>query len=193
MAYQLVFAEPPAADKAVGDNVFLDDLPLSYKVYLFYYAGSMADEVLEKRLRELGDITGNNLFVNIGKLDDVKHDEIERRFEITKYPVIVLTATPDLASPPGSYLSAYARLDSDHLLNSPDQTIRCVQEVFNLFNQGKVAEAISRAEWRQRKEFLGWLSHFVVDAVKGILKFVNERDISVSVVEGKFELKRSGG
>ncbi len=193
MAYRLIFAEQPMPGRAVGDNVFLDDVPLSYRVYLFYYAGSMADDALEVKLRHLGAQTSDNLFVNIGKLDDVKHDEIARRFEITKYPVIVLTATPDLASPPGSYLSAYARLDSDHLLNSPDETMRCVQEVFNLFIQGKVADAISRAKWSQRKELLGWLSHFVTDGLKAVLNFVNERDISVSLVEGKFELKRSGG
>jgi hypothetical protein len=194
MPYQLVFAEKPSGViKAVGENVFLDSLSTSYKVYLFYYAGAMANHPLEEGLRNLGENTGQNLFVNIGKLDDPKYDEIANRFGIETFPVIIITAVPDLASLINEYLSAYARLDSKHLMGSPERAVQCAQEVFNLFLRGKVAEALANAKSAQRKELLKWLSGLVTGVLKPVLKFIEERDIAFSVVEGKFELKKSGG
>jgi hypothetical protein len=194
MSYQLVFTEKPTGVlKAVGENVFLDDLSPSYKVYLFYYAGSMPNRPLEDGLRNLGESTGQNLFVNIGKLDDPKFDSIANRFEISIFPVIVITAVSDLASLVNAYLSAFARLDSKHLINDPDKTLQCAQEVFNLFLRGKVAEALSNAKSTQTKELLKWLGGLVTGVLKPMLKFIEERDITFSLVEGKFELKKSGG
>jgi hypothetical protein len=193
MSYKLVLTERPAeGQKDVGENVYLDGLPTDYKVYGFYYAGAVSNEALEKKLRELGDITGKNFFVNIGRLSDPRHDEIVERFAIKKYPVIVVTAIDALASPAGEYLTVYARLDSRQLLDSPERTIKCVQELFNLFMQGKVSEAISHASWKQRAALVAKIGRFFSDTLKGLLNFIAESDISISVVEGKFELKHSG-
>jgi hypothetical protein len=194
MSYQLVLTEKPSAGtRDVGDNVFLDNIPPSYKVYLFYYAGAMGNDLLEEGLRKLGENTGQNLFVNIGKFNDPKFDEIKNRFEITKFPVVVITAVSDLASLTNDYLSAYARLDSKHLLDSPDRTVQCALETFGLFLQGKVVEALAKAKSSQRTELLKWLGGLVTGVLKPVLKFIDERDISFSVAEGKFELKKSGG
>ena len=194
MSYRLVLTEKPAVEaKVVGENVFFDDLPPSCKVYLFYYAGAMRNIPLEEGLRNLGEMTGQNLFVNIGRLDDPKFDEISRRFEIGTFPVVVITAVSDLASLVNEYLSAYARIDSKHLTASPEKTVQCAQEVFNLFLRGKVAAALGNAKSTQRKELLKWLGGLVTGVLKPILKFIEERDITFSLVEGKFELKKSGG
>ena len=194
MTYKLVFVERPTeSQKDFGENVYLDELPADYKVYAFYYAGTMSNEPLEEKLRELGDITGKNLFVNIGKLSDKRYDEIVARFGVKEYPVIIVTAVDSLATPAGEYLSAYVRLDSKHLLDSPDRTIECVRELFNLFLQGKVAEAVSHAKWEQRAAVVVRLGHFFTGALKGLRDFIAARDISVSILEGKFELKRRGG
>ena len=173
--------------------MFLDDLPAEYKVYLFYYGGAMTDQVLEGRPRELGKITDNNLFVDIGTLGDARHGEIVARFGIKQYPVIIVTAIDALASPAGEYFTTCARLDSKRLLQSPGRTIDCVQELFNLFVQGKVSEAISHAKWQQRTELLLQLGQFFKGALKGLRDFVAETDISISFAEVKLELKRSGG
>lgn len=199
MSYRLVLTEKPRVvvnnlgDKDVGDNVFLDNIPPSCKVYLFYYGGAMGNELLEEGLRKLGDNAGQNLFVNIGKFNDPKFDEITRRFEMETFPVVVITAVSDLASLTNEYLSAYARLDSKHLLDSPSRTVQCAQEIFNLFLQGKVAEALANAKSRQRTELLKWLGSLITGTLKPVLKFIDERDISFSVAEGKLELKKSGG
>ena len=176
-----------------GDNVFLSNLPADYKVYAFYYGGAMGDETLEAKLRTLGEKTGKNLFVNLGGLNDPKYEEILKRFEIKKLPVIVVTAIDGLASPAGEYLTAFARLDNKDLLSSPDRTIECVQELFLLFLQGKVAEAMSKAKWTQRKELVGVLTNFFAAALKPIKDFILERDFSISILTGKFELKKRGG
>jgi len=195
MGYQLILAEKPAEgkiDKDVGENVFFADLPAEYKVYAFYYGGAMANETLVDRLRTLGELAGKNLFVNLGHLNDPKYDEIQKRFEIQKFPVIIVTAIDALASPAGEYLTAFVRLEGK-LLDSPDRTIECVQELFNLFLQGKVSEAMCHAKWQQRKELLNGLTSFFAGALKSLKEFVFERDISISILTGKFELKKHGG
>jgi len=191
MPFRLVLKDAPTENgKEVGENIFFDNLPFDYKVYALYYPAAMLDEALEAKLRDLGAITGKNLLVNIGRLNDPELGKIATRFEVKKYPVIVVTAIDALASPTDHYLSAYARLDSKHLLDSPDRAAQCVQSLFNLFIQGKVSEAIAKAKWRQRQELVALVTDCFIGALRSLGGFVAERDISVSLVEGKFELKR---
>jgi hypothetical protein len=195
MPFQLVFEEPPGqvAAKAVGENVFFSDLPADCKVFLFYYPGAMPDANLEPKLRALGEHAGTNLFVNIGWLNDPQYGKIVNYFGITKNPVIIMTAIPELASPLGDYATLYARLDSSQLLGSADHTIQCVQELFNLFIQGKVAEAISQAKSAQAKEFLLSVTRSVVGALKSVVGFIADHDVTFSFLGAKLEVKKSGG
>ncbi len=193
MPFQLNLVEGPGGGKkAVGDNILFDNLPADYKVYALYYPGEMPDIALESALRDLGNIAGKNLLVNIGRLDDPQYVEVVRRFGIKEYPVIVVTAIDGLASPTDEFLTTFARLDSKQLLSFPERTVECVQKLFNLFIQGKVSEAIAQAKWTERKGLLLSLTGFLTDALQTIGGFIAQRDISVSLLEGKFELKRSG-
>jgi hypothetical protein len=195
MAYKLIFSECPVEGqitKDIGENVFLADLPNDYKVYVFYYGGAMANEPLEERLRVLGNITGNNLFVNIGRLNDPQYDEVKKRFGIKQFPVIIMTAIDTLASPVDDYITSFVRLDSKYLLDSPDRTVECVQELFNLFILGKVSKAMSLAKQQQRAELLRELANVFATGFESLKDFIAERDIYISLLEGKFELKRSG-
>ena len=71
MAYKLVLSEPvEAGTRDVGENVFFDDLSPDYRVFMFYYPGAMPNQDLEDKLRSFGEMTGSNLFVNIGRFDD---------------------------------------------------------------------------------------------------------------------------
>ena len=77
MPYQLVLREPEeGSSKAVGENIFLANLPANFPVYAFYYPAEMPDSDFEKLLRTLGERTGENLFVNIGRLNDPQFDKI---------------------------------------------------------------------------------------------------------------------
>src|SRR5262249_18285196 len=91
--YQLTLIEPQGdrTERAIGENIFIDHLGSAYKVYVFYYPGAMPDEGLEQGLRTLGEVAGENLFVNIGKLSDPKFDEIVKKFGIKKLPAIIVT------------------------------------------------------------------------------------------------------
>src|SRR5215469_8228738 len=133
--YRLLFIEPEVtpsgvskgAAKDVGEDVFFDNLPADYKVFLFYYPAEMPDPRLESTLRRIGESAGKNLFLNIGRYDDPKYGWMVERFGIRAHPVIVITAVGDLASPKAGCATTFVRLDSKALLNSPEQTGQCVQ------------------------------------------------------------------
>lgn len=193
MAFQLVLETGAGpGEKDVGDNVFIGNLSSEYPCYALYYPGAMPDPRLEQALRKLGDETGQNLFVNIGRLNDPNYGKIANLFDIERNPVIVLTAIAPLAAPKEAHLNTYVRLDSPKLLASSERTLECVQEVFNLFQRGNVAEAIAKAKWKERSELLLVVGRCVRGALGSLWDFISERDIIVSLAEGRFELKRSG-
>ena len=193
MSYQLVFSElTDEKSKDVGENVFLDNLPSDCTVYLFYYPGAIVDEVLESKLRSLGGITGKNLFVNIGRLNDPNYNKIANKFKIMDLPVIILTAIDDLASPPKEFLTAYVRIDNKKLLNSPDVVIQCLQRLFNLFIEGKISEALNQFEKDKRDIILSRIKGIITVALKGVWEALKDTDVSLSLAEGKFEIKLSG-
>ena len=181
-----------SGSKDIGANVFLADLPNQYPCYAFYYPGPMPDRELEQALRRLGDQTGQNLFVNIGRLNDPVYGKIANLFNITRTPAIVLTAIAPLAAPEGTDLNAYVRLDSTNLLASAERTLKCVSQVFTLFLRGEVAKAISKGKWKQRSELLQIVGGCLRTALGSVWDFVSDHDVSVSLFEGRFELKRSG-
>jgi hypothetical protein len=196
VAFDLVFVEEEpktsGAAKGVGRR-FFTDLPDDYKVFLLYYRAAMGDKDLEDKLVELGKNTGKNLFVNLGSAADPSYEMISKRFGLRQFPVIIMTAVPELASAQDKYLTLYAKLDSKQLLGSAEKTVECAEKLFNLFLQGEVAKAISSAKWTQIGELAGAVGRVIGNALKVIGGFMASRDISVSVLEGKFELKHSGG
>lgn len=193
MPYRLVLSEHvEEKTKDVGENVFFDDLSSDYKVYMLYYPGAMPNQDLENKLQSFGTITGANLFINIGRLNDPNYEKIRNKFNIKKLPVIIVTAIDELASAPGNFSTAYVRIDSKNLLNSPDRLMECLQKLFNLFIGGKISEAMSEFKKDKLNVLISQLKNMLTHAIKEIWEFIDERDISVSWIEGKFELKRSG-
>ena len=187
MPYQLVLSELiDEVTRDVGENVFFDNLPSDYKVFIFYYPAPMPNEDLESALRNLGNIAGKNLFVNIGWLNDDKYDTITKLFDIKNFPVIIVTAIDKLASPPTEFSTAFVKIEDKRLLNSTNLAIECVQTVFNLFIQGKISEAMSQVKRYERGALISHL-------LKGMRKFLDERDIIFGIGAFRFELKRSGG
>ena len=190
MPYQLVLAQDTETKtRHVGDNVFLDNLPHSYPVYMLYYPGALPDEIVEEKLRTLGTLTAPNLLVSIGKLDDPNYRTIARRFEISNLPAVVITAIDTLSSPPTEFLSAYVRIDDRRLFQAPDVLISCLQQIVHLFLQGKVAEAIGSAKKRTRLTLLSHAKDLVTANLKDIVALIQRLEVAVSAVEGKLELK----
>lgn len=197
VSYDLVFADPPVdpgtVEKDMGENILFSDLPTDYKVYALYFPAEPPDSSLEDALRSFGHKTGKNLMMYFGSVSDPKLEQIMRRFDINRTPVIIVTAVAELASPHDDYSTTYARIDSKKLLSSPQRTLECVEKVFSLFLQGEVAKAISSAKWKQRAELASAISSTVGRALKAIGDYITTHDIVISLAIGKLELKRSGG
>jgi len=193
MSHSLILRTAPdsAVTKDIGENVYLSGLSDDYKVFAFYYPSAMRDEDLEGALRGLGELTGKNLFVNIGKLDDPAFGMIVKAFGIDRFPVVVVTATNELAAPDGDYMTAYARIDESRLLADPPRLVTLVQELYGLFLRGDIAAAMAKARRKQRLEIVRAVGATIAGALKGLGGFVAERDVKVSLVEGSFELTRS--
>jgi hypothetical protein len=194
MSYQLVLYEWSSNEiaKNIGENVFIDNMSDDYKVYLFYYPGAMPNGELESKLRTLGHVTGKNLFVNIGRLNDPKYYKIKNRFGIIDLPVIILTAIEGLATIKTDtyYSTAFVRIDDKNILKSVDLTIKSIERLFNLFIGGEVSAAIKQHEQDGREATHTRIKDIIINALKQTGEFLTERDITVSLIEGKFELKR---
>ncbi len=193
MTYQVIFSGPIDKTKDVGENIFLDNLPSDYAVYLFYYPGAVRDDDLENRLRDFGEITGKNLLVNIGHLNDPSFGKMVEMFKIERFPVLIMTAVDNLASSNTELLTAYVRMDSSRIFTSPEFIIKCLQGLFNMFIIGSISEAMVQAKKNERKALISQLKTIVINSLKGIGDFIKEIDISVSLTEGKFELRSKGG
>lgn len=186
MSYQLVLSEPVGeTTREIGENVFFDNLPPDSEVYLLYYPGAMPNKELENKLRDFGNNAGKNLFVNIGKLNDPNFKKISNKFDLGNFPVIIVTASSKLASHSDEYETAYVKLDSKNLLNSLDLAIDCVQKLFLLFIQGKIAEALRQPGKYDRKALISRLNGVITNALKGV-------EVSASLLGGKLEVKWKG-
>ena len=183
--------EGPGITKDIGENVFLSDLSDEYRVFAFYYPSAMRDEGLESALRGLGDLAGKNLFVNIGKLNDPSFAKIVEAFDIHAYPVVVVTATSDLAGAREDGVSFYVRIDDGRLLSDAEKTVELVQEIYTLFLRGDIAEAISGVKSKERTELLRAVANRIASGLRHLARFVADRDFKVSLVEGSFEMKKS--
>jgi len=190
--YQLVLLKekPKGVPMDVGENIFFDNLPLDYEVFLLCYAGTGMNEDLRNKLTSLGEQSGKNLLVNFAKLNDPNYTKIRNAFDIEVFPTIIVTGIGVLASPPTEYSTAYVKMDNKQLLNSPDQAAECVERVFNLFLAGEISEAIKDQNRAARNAAL---NKVLKTALGGIRGFLREWEISFSFINGTFSLKPTGG
>jgi hypothetical protein len=191
MPYHLILDEgDQEATRAVGENVFLTHLPVNYPVYAFYYPAEMPDQDFEQLLRHLGQRTGDNFFINIGRLDDPQFNKIAAAFEIRSLPAIALTAVADLAAPENVLMNAYVRLDG-RLLAKPDRAITLIDTLYLMFLKGEIASAIRKASRKNKTELVRNIMQVIGTALGKVGSFVADRDLSVSILQGRFELKKS--
>jgi hypothetical protein len=173
--------------KEVGDNIFFNDLPHDFKVYLICYAGTKMNEELKSRLVSFGEMTGKNLLVNMSKLNDINYDKVRTRYDIISFPTIIITALSEIASPPEECSTAYIRIDNQKLLNSPDLAMDCIEKIFNLFIGGKISEAMGEFKSEMRKLRI---TGFLKDALQNLKGFGKDWTISFGFLGARIELKR---
>jgi len=189
MGYQLVLTELIEEKKgvrAVGENVFLDNLPSDSEVYLLFYPGVMPpDKELENKLRTLWEGAAKNHFVNIGRLNDPNFRKTVNKFDIKYFPVIIVTANCKFASHPIGFEIVYVRLDSKKLLKNPDLAVDCFQKLFLLFIKEKISEVLKQPGIYDRKAIIVRLNGFVANVLKGV-------EFSIALLGSKLEVKWKG-
>jgi hypothetical protein len=191
VSYSLVLSQATNAEsKDTGENTFLEALPDQYPVYIFYFPSELGNEQIESNLRSLGESTGANLYVNLGKLNDPSFEKIVRAFGIKSFPVVVVTATADLAGPPDSDVNSYVRLQGS-LLKNPEDATAIIEKVYLLFLQGDIERALRQVTAKQIQHVAQIVGRVLVRALKSIGNYIANHDISVSFVVGKFEVKKS--
>jgi hypothetical protein len=190
MKAKLILREPKQKGvRDSGNNIFLEDIPMDCKVYIFYYPDIVRNNLLEEGLQNLGKQAGKNLFVNIGSKTDARFDKIVSAFEIERFPVIVITASADLASLQDQgeistfYVKQYVPSDTNDQV-SINKILQAVQEIWLLFIRGKVKDAIQHAKTFKRKQ----ISSNIMQIIKGALGKISSISISVSPLGGGFEL-----
>jgi hypothetical protein len=203
MTYDIVFIEKKdaeaaggagkavGAEKALGDKIFLASLPTSPKVFAFFYPGDADTDEAEKRLRTLGQRTGDNLFINFGTLADPDYKRAVERFGIKPLPVLVVTAISPLAATPDGK-STFVRLDGAALFAQPEALARTVEQLFNLFLAGDVSKAVSVGRWEQGKAAVGSAVERVWELIQPVFAWAATKDIKVGLVDGTLEIKESG-
>jgi hypothetical protein len=90
------------------------------------------------------------------------------------------------------YVRKYVRLDKRDLMGSINSTIRSVETLFSLFINRKIYEATTESKRNQREAVISHLTDMATSELRSIGKFLWNKDISVSLAEGRFELKSSG-
>jgi hypothetical protein len=146
-----------------------------------------------KELRALGLKTGGNLFVNIAEtLADPSYQMAAERFRLKSLPVIVVTAVGPLAATPEGQ-TAFVRLDGKHLFQQPQQLVQTVEQLFNLFLRGDIAEAV-RAGWVQQiKAKILAAADAIWAQIQSVITWAAKKDISLEFLSAKIEVKERGG
>lgn len=184
MPYKLILSkasEEPT--RGTVDKIFLDNLSSEYRVYIFYCPGPVRNYKLESNLRDFGDKSGKNLLVTILYTNDEKYPLIASTFNFKRFPVVVITANDTLASIrlESTSSTAYVKLDNRHLLQNTDKTVEALGHLFNLYVQGKIAEALNQGNKYEKHADLS----YVKDTINGMLKGI---EVTVSILGGIFQI-----
>jgi hypothetical protein len=119
---------------------------------------------------------------------DPDYDKAERRFGIRKWPVIIVTAISPLAATPDGD-NAFVRLDNRSLFERPEELVRTVEELLNLFLGGQIARAVATG-WREGgKAALIAAAQRIWSVIKPVITWVAERDLTLEFLGVKIELK----
>ena len=87
------------------------------------------------------------------------------------------------------FLREYVRLDNNHLLESIDLVSRSIDRVFSLFISGRINDALKQAKHDKMEAVILTLKSLVTNEFAKVGKYLYDKDISISLIPGKFELK----
>jgi hypothetical protein len=84
------------------------------------------------------------------------------------------------------------RLDSSALFSKPAELVRTVEELFNLFLAGNVAQAVRSGWIAQGQATAVGVAARIWAIVQPVIAWISRRDLVIDVTSGKIEVKASG-
>ena len=177
----------------VSDLKLASDVPSDSEVYIFYIPGITTLPELSNTLISWGKTTGKNAFMGLLSGDAPDYKTIVSYFNVKKSPAIIISATPAFASDnEKAATTAYARIDNLRMLSNQTEITECIQEIYNLFIQNKMKEAISTAKKEGFKENLTfYLGKLKDNAGKAVNEFFKTHDVNIDVFKGKIVITPS--
>jgi len=164
-------------------------IPSDCEVYVFYIPGIKdKNQDLQKTLTDWGAASGKNVFVGMLTQDAFIYKQIIKLFNISNAPAVVVSALPKFATDE-EYKNArtvYARIDNEKLIRDQDESIKCIQKIYNLFLQGQVKQAIAdakKAQWRE--SFNYYLGRLRDGAGHALSEFLKREKIVVDILKGQ--------
>ncbi|MCW4010884.1 MAG: hypothetical protein NWF05_09740 [Candidatus Bathyarchaeota archaeon] len=185
-----LYLEPnaPLFKAVVSDLKLASEVPSDSKVYIFYIPGIVNYPELQKTLNAWGKTTGKNAFIGLLSADAPDYETIITYFQIKKSPAVVISGAPAFATAEeeNNATTGFARIDNSKVLGNQTEIVECIQEIYNLFIQNKVKEAISTAKKEGFKQNLKYYLGKVKDSAgKAINEFLKNHDVSIDVFQGK--------
>ena len=191
MAYSLVrIREQEDPKRVIGSNVYFDNLPAESSVFIFYYPNpGLYFGELEARMKSYGQQTGDQIFVNMGRIGDKNYSRLVNEFRIDPLPVVIITGrdTVAMGQTDIGLETAYVRIDNKSLFKNLDRALNILGQIVNLYLSGRIAEGYKRAKNTQRTAIL----YSIKNSILAVLKSIEE--ISIDFVSGGFTLKRNTG
>jgi hypothetical protein len=177
----------------VSDLKLASDVPSDSEVYIFYIPGITTLPELSNTLISWGKTTGKNAFVGLLSGDAPDYKTIISYFNVKKSPAVIISAAPAFASDSEkAATTAYARIDNLRILSNQSEITECIQEIYNLFIQKKVKEAISTAKKEGFKQNLKYyLGKAKDEAGKTVNEFFKTHDVNIDVFKGKIVITPS--
>jgi hypothetical protein len=171
----------------VSDLKLASDVPSDSEVYIFYIPGITTLPELSNTLISWGKTTGKNAFVGLLSGDAPDYKTIISYFNVKKSPAVIISGAPAFASDDEkAATTAYARIDNLRMLSNQAEITECIQELYNLFIQNKVKEAISTAKKEGFKQnFKYYLGKVKDEAGKAVNEFFKTHDVNIDVFKGK--------
>lgn len=190
-----LYLQPNAAlfKAVVSDLKLASEVPSDSEVYIFYIPGITTLPELSNTLISWGKTTGKNAFVGLLSSDAPDYKTIVSYFNVKKSPAIIISAAPAFASDnEKAATTAYARIDNLRMLSNQAEITECIQEIYNLFIQNKMKEAISTAKKEGFKKNLKfYLGKLKDDAGKAVNEFFKTHDVNIDVFKGKIVITPS--
>jgi hypothetical protein len=139
-------------------------------VYAFVIRQLQVDDKIKNELVQMGKESGLNLFVGLWDMKDQDYFKLNKMFKLGKLPAIIMTAESSLSTVSDTD-NTFVRIDDKRLFSKPEELSDLVNELYSLFMDGQVINAIKKT---RRKEISIFLTNLLVEIKNVVTKIARE-------------------